>query len=96
MLTEIRVSLLGVTIITAVTHDDKLTAEERDDVRKKAKEVTGSKKAQTFVFANWLEEHEEYDVRYQRDVLKLLHAALGSGERSVRARQIQRKLNKEQ
>ena len=88
-------SCLGVTIITAVTHDDKLSPEDRNDVRKKAMEVTGSKKAQTFVFANWLEEYEEYDVRYQRDVLKMLHTALGSGERSVRARQIRRKLNKD-
>lgn len=85
-------SYLGVTIITAVTHDDKLTTEERNDTRKKAREVTGSKKAQTFVFANWLQEHEEYDVTYQRDVLKMLHTALWSGERSVRTRQIQRKM----
>lgn len=73
-----------------------MTTEERNDARQKAREVTGSKKAQTFVFANWLEEHEEYDVKYQRDVLKMLHTALWSGERSVRTRQIQRKMmNKE-
>ena len=85
---------LGITIITAVTHDDRLSPEDRSAVRMKAMEVTGSKKAQIFLFANWLEGHEKYDVRYQRDVLKMLHSALGSGERSVRARQIQRKLNK--
>ena len=85
---------LGITIITAVTHDDRLSPEDRSDIRRKAMEVTGSKKAQTFLFANWLAGYEEYDVRYQRDVLKMLHSALGSGERSVRARQIQRRLNK--
>lgn len=85
----------GVTIITVLTHDDKLDSEERNEAKKNAMEVTGSKKAQTFVFANWLGEQEEYDVRYQREVLKMLHTALGCGERSVRSRQIQRKLSKQ-
>lgn len=83
----------GVTIVTAVTHDDRLDPEDRNDIRMKAREVTGSKKAQTFVFANWLGEQEEYDVTYQREVLKMLHTALACGERSVRSRQIQRKLD---
>lgn len=72
-----------------------MDSEERNQAKKNAMEVTGSKKAQTFVFANWLGEQEEYDVRYQREVLKMLHTALGCGERSVRSRQIQRKLSKQ-
>lgn len=63
-------------------------------LKKKAMEVTGSKRAQTFVFANWLGEQEDYDVTYQREVLKMLYTALGCGERSVRSRQIKRKLDK--
>ena len=72
-----------------------MDSEERNEAKKNAMEVTGSKRAQTFVFANWLGEQEEYDVRYQREVLKMLHTALGCGERSVRSRQIQRKLSKQ-
>ena len=80
--------------MTVVTHEDKLKSQNKDEIKRKAMEVTGSSRGQTFLFANWLSEQENYDERYQRDMLKMLHTALACGERSVRARQIQRKLSK--
>lgn len=84
----------GVTIVTAVTHDDKLKSQNKNEIKRKAMAVTGSSRGQTFLFANWLSEEEEYEIKYQHEVLRMLHTALACGERSVRSRQIQRKLNK--
>ena len=80
--------------MTAVTHDDMLKSQNKNDIKRKAMQVTGSSRGQTFLFANWLTECEEYEMAYQRDVLRMLHTSLACGERSVRSRQVQRKLNK--
>ena len=80
--------------MTAVTHDDKLKSQNKNEIKRKAMDVTGSSRGQTFLFANWLSEEEEYEIKYQHEVLRMLHTALACGERSVRSRQIQRKLNK--
>ena len=79
--------------MTAVTHGDKMKSQNKNDVKRKAMEVTGSSRGHTFLFGNWLSEQEEYDLTYKREVLKMLHTALACGERSVRSRQVQRKLN---
>ena len=80
--------------MTVVTHEDEIKSQNKNEVKRKAMEVTGSSRGQTFLLANWLSKQEEYDEKYQRDVLKMLHIALACGERSVRARQIRRKLSK--
>ena len=80
--------------MTVVTHEDVIKFQDKNEVKRKAMEVTGSSRGQTFLLANWLSEQEEYDERYERDALKMLRTALGCGERSVRARQIRRKLSK--
>ena len=84
----------GVTIVTAVTHFDKLKSKNKNDVRRKAMEVTGSSRGNTFLFANWLPDEEDYDVQNQLEVLRMLKTALACGERSVKSRQVLRKLDK--
>ena len=84
----------GVTIVTAVTHFDKLKSKNKNEVRRKAMEVTGSSRGNTFLFANWLPDEEDYDVQNQLEVLRMLKTTLACGERSVKSRQVLRKLDK--
>jgi len=83
-----------ITIITVITFDDEIQRkenadEEREKLKKKALEVTGSLKKNVFMIANSVE-GQEYDSIYRERVLKILELAAKSGERSIRMRQATR------
>lgn len=84
----------AITIITVITFDDEIQRkenadEEREELKKKALEVTGSHKKNVFMIANSVK-GKEYDSIYRKRVLKILELTAKSGERSIRMRQATR------
>ena len=80
----------GITIITVVTCDDIIKPDQRDEVVRKAREATLSIKRNTFLIANWLSNQDHYDIKYENEVVNMLHTALSCGERSIKMRQSKR------
>ncbi|XP_031570349.1 uncharacterized protein LOC116304716 [Actinia tenebrosa] len=81
----------SITLLTVITHSDRIDSSKVEEVISKSREATKSLACHTFLVHNWIAGMSRLNAETEENVLTMLDTALECGERSVKIRQTKRR-----